>query len=75
MGDVGFNVPTINLNVDFLPGAILNEWLESRVVVNHRTRRMAFMSATILAGGGPVLRTSALSKHHLCRANDGHANY
>jgi uncharacterized protein (TIGR00369 family) len=62
MGDVGFNVPTINLNVDFLSGAILNEWLESRVVVNHRTRRMAFMSATILAGGGPVLRTSALFK-------------
>ena len=62
MGDVAFNTPTINLNVDYLSGSVLGEWLESRVIVTHRTRRMAFVSATIGVGDRSVLRVTGLFK-------------
>lgn len=62
LGDIAFNCPTINLSVDYLGAAVLGEWLESRVVVSHRTRRMAFMSAMIFSGERPVLRATALFK-------------
>lgn len=62
LGDIAFNCPTINLNVDYLSGSVLGEWLESRVTIVHRTKRMAFVSATILAGERPVLRASGLFK-------------
>jgi len=62
MNDVGFNTPTINLSVDYLSGSVLGEWLESRVIISHRTRRMAFMSATIVADERPVLRVTGLFK-------------
>lgn len=62
LGDVGFNTPTINLSVDYLSGSVLGEWLESRVIITHRTRRMAFISATVVAGERPVLRVSGLFK-------------
>jgi len=62
MGDIAFNCPTINLNIDYLSGSVLGEWLESRVTVAHRTKRMAFMSAMILAAYRPVLRATGLFK-------------
>ncbi|HZU63428.1 MAG TPA: PaaI family thioesterase [Novosphingobium sp.] len=62
LGDVAFNTPTITLNVDYLSASVLGEWLESRVVVAHRTLRMAFVSAMILAGARPVLRATGLFK-------------
>jgi acyl-coenzyme A thioesterase PaaI-like protein len=62
LGDIAFNTPTINLSVDFLSGAVLGEWLESRVTIDHRTRRMAFASAVILAGTRAVLRVTSLFK-------------
>ena len=61
-GEVSFNTPTINLNVDYLSGSVLGEWLESRVTINHRTRRMGFISTMIIAGERPVLRVSGLFK-------------
>lgn len=62
MGDIAFNCPTINLSIDYMSGSVLGEWLESRVSVAHRTRRMAFMAVTILAGERPVLRANGLFK-------------
>lgn len=62
IGDIAFNCPTINLSVDYLGPAARGDWLESRVVVSHRTRRMAFMSATIVSGAVPVLRANGLFK-------------
>jgi acyl-coenzyme A thioesterase PaaI-like protein len=62
LGDIEFNCPTINLSVDYLSGSVLGEWLESRVTVSHRTRRMAFMSAMIVSGDRPVLRATGLFK-------------
>jgi acyl-coenzyme A thioesterase PaaI-like protein len=62
LGDVHFNTPTINLSVDYLSGAVLGEWLESRVQIAHRTRRMGFIGTAVLAGDRPVLRVSGLFK-------------
>ena len=61
-GEIAFNCPTINLSVDYLSGAVLDEWLESRVKISHRTRRMAFMTAMIFAGDRPVVRANGLFK-------------
>ena len=62
LGDTAFNCPTISLSMDFLSGAVVGEWLETRVRVDHRTKNMAFLSVLISAGDRAVLRATSLFK-------------
>jgi acyl-coenzyme A thioesterase PaaI-like protein len=48
--------PTISLSMDFLQGAALGEWIESRVRLVRKTNRMFFIEGWLVTVNGPVLR-------------------
>ncbi len=46
--------PTINLSVDFLQGAPMGDWIESRVILEHTTRTLMFVTGSVV--GSPGMR-------------------
>lgn len=48
--------PTVSMTVDFLRGAVAGDWLESRVRLLRRTRRLAFSDAILVGPKGIVAR-------------------
>lgn len=59
-GGIDRNLPTITMTLDYLAPALLGDWIESRVAIVHRTRRMAFVQATLSGRDGPVIRGNAV---------------
>ena len=59
-GGLDINVPTVSLTMDFIGPGRLGDWVESRVAVLHRTRRTAFVQATLAVGETLLIRGSAV---------------
>lgn len=59
-GGITITVPTVSMTLDYLAPASLGEWLESRVKILHRTRRMAFVQAMLVSNDAPVIRGSGV---------------
>lgn len=51
---------TISLHVDYLSAARLGDWLQSCMVIEKRSARMAFSNAQIVAGDNLVARSTAI---------------
>jgi len=56
------HTPTISLNVDFLSAAKEGEWLESRVRIIRKTRRLLFADALLVGPSGAVARAAGVFK-------------
>ncbi len=54
--------PTINLSVDFLQGAPMGDWIESRVNLEHTTRSLMFVTGSVVGSPGKIARATALFK-------------
>lgn len=54
--------PTIHLSVDFLQGAPVGDWIESRVVVEHATRSLLFVNGSVIGSLGKIATAHALFK-------------
>ncbi|MBL0916200.1 MAG: PaaI family thioesterase [Sphingopyxis sp.] len=54
--------PTINLSVDFLQGAPMGDWIESRVTLEHTTRSLMFVTGSVVGSPGKIARATALFK-------------
>ena len=54
--------PTINLGVEFLQAAPKGDWIESRVVLQHTTRSLLFVTGTIIGSPGKIASATALFK-------------
>lgn len=48
--------PTMSMTVDFVRGAVAGDWLESRVRIIRRTRRVMFCDSLLVGGAGIVAR-------------------
>lgn len=59
-GGIAITVPTVSMTLDYLAPALLGDWVESRVRILHRTRRMAFVQAILQSNGAPVIRGSGV---------------
>ncbi|MFP1681560.1 PaaI family thioesterase [Alloalcanivorax sp. C16-1] len=53
---------TVNLNLDFLGSARVDQWLEFRAEVTRVGRSLSFASATVLADGAPCARATGVFK-------------
>jgi uncharacterized protein (TIGR00369 family) len=56
------HTPTISLNVDFLAAASEGEWLESRVRIIRKTRRLVFADSLLVGQKGSVARATGVFK-------------
>ncbi|WP_336967482.1 PaaI family thioesterase [Sphingobium aromaticiconvertens] len=60
-GIVG-SAPTITMTMDFLAGAAMGDWIESRISVVKITRQLGFVETILHGSQGPVLRGSGTYK-------------
>jgi acyl-coenzyme A thioesterase PaaI-like protein len=54
--------PTISLHIDYMNAASLGEWVESRVRLLHKTRRMVFLDALLVGPAGIIAKGSGVFK-------------
>jgi acyl-coenzyme A thioesterase PaaI-like protein len=54
--------PTISITADFLAGAQIGAWVESRVNLLHRTKQIGFLHALIVSEGKTLVRGSGTYK-------------
>ncbi|WP_336967484.1 PaaI family thioesterase [Sphingobium aromaticiconvertens] len=59
-GGIARNLPTINMALDYLAPAQLGDWVESRVAVLRRTRKLGFVQAILRTDRGIVIRGNAV---------------
>lgn len=59
-GGIARNLPTINMSLDYLAPAQLGDWVESRVTVLRRTRRLGFVQAELRIDRAIVIRGNAV---------------
>lgn len=55
-------VPTVSLHVEYMNGAAIGDWIESRVRVLRTTRSLAFVDALLIGPRGVVAKASAIFK-------------
>lgn len=52
--------PTISLHVDYMNAARVGDWLESRVRILRKTRRMVFLDALLIGPAGIIAKGSGV---------------
>lgn len=52
--------PTLHLSIDFIQSAFIDQWLESRVRLMHRTSSIGYCDGIIQGSLGPVARAHAV---------------
>lgn len=55
-------LPTISLQVDYLAGAKLGDWVQGEADILRTTRNLIFSQGVLSVDGAPVLRASAIFK-------------
>lgn len=54
--------PTVSLHIDYMNAAALGEWVESRVRILRKTRRMVFLDALLVGPNGIIAKGSGVFK-------------
>ncbi|CAN7747638.1 PaaI family thioesterase [Variovorax sp. LjRoot84] len=55
-------LPTISLQIDYLAGAKLGDWVEGRADILRTTRNLLFSQGLLTVDGAPILRASGVFK-------------